>query len=139
MAIHLRRDERENVRKRLAGSGLREFEWVADDEGSRWVCLDAAGTMVELFLAGDSDVHAREYARRVTVRIGPMELPFISPEDLVLRKLVNARRRRASDFADAVGVLRVQGDRFDSGYVRRHCAVHRVCASFEDALKAAAT
>lgn len=62
-------------------------------------------------------------------------LPFISAEDLVLRKLVNMRIRRGQDYDDAVSVLAVQGLRFDHAYVRGRCALDRVCDLFERAVK----
>ncbi len=61
-------------------------------------------------------------------------VPFLSPEDLVLRKLVNTRLRRGYDYDDAVSVLIVQADSFDHAYLRAHCALYRVCELFEKAL-----
>ncbi|HEX9816258.1 MAG TPA: hypothetical protein VGB18_04700, partial [Candidatus Thermoplasmatota archaeon] len=99
--------------------------------------LDPTGLPVEFFFSARSAVQDREFERRVKRRIDDTPIWLISPEDLVLRKLVNVRLRNKSDFEDAVGVLQIQGDSFDVKYVRAHCATYRVCGLFEQAVRAA--
>ena len=137
VAVHLPVEQRKAVRDALKPAGYRGFEWVADEWGKRWRCLGPEDLPVELFFAAETELHRREFERRVVLEVLGRKMPFVSPEDLVLRKLVNCRMRRYQDFDDAVGVVRVQGRRLDGGYLRRHCGVHRVCALLDQALAAA--
>jgi hypothetical protein len=127
--------EREKVRASLEGSELRSFFWAEDPLwGRRFRCFDRDGVLVELFFTGVTELHKREYERRVQRTIDGERFWFISPEDLVLRKLVNTRLRKKMDYSDAVSILELQSD-FDSDYIRKHCAVYRVCGLFEEAAK----
>lgn len=129
---------REEVRAALAGTELTSLFWAEDPVwGRRYRCFDRDGILVELFLTATTALHEREFRRRVLRSIEGQPIWFISPEDLVLRKLVNCRLRKKLDFSDAVSVLQLQGDSFDHGYVRHHCAVHRVCELYELAMREA--
>ncbi|MHB8586999.1 MAG: hypothetical protein ACYDDF_14310 [Thermoplasmatota archaeon] len=92
---------------------------------------------MELFFTPPRALYDEEFRRRVSIAFRDAQIPFISPEDLVLRKLVNTRLRRGLDFQDAVSVLAVQGVTFDEAYVRNRCQNYRVCELFDDALKVA--
>lgn len=82
-------------------------------------------------------VHDREFDRRVGVVIRGEDLPFLSAEDLVLRKLVNVRLRRGSDYDDVVSVLATQGGAIDLAYLRAHAGFYRVGELLERAVKEA--
>jgi hypothetical protein len=136
IVLFLKPDERRRVRSVLERNGIHRLEWKEHPEwGKRWYGLDKTGLPVEFFFAGESPVSQREYERRRSVKDGRHAIEVISPEDLVLRKLVNCRLRAKRDFEDAVSVLRVQGDAFDSAYVREHCGVYRICGLFSEAQK----
>lgn len=138
IAIHLPESDRERVRAVLEQAGLTRFQWRVHPEwGRRWWCLDPTGLPVEFFFTGESPVAAREHERRRRAQIGGNQVWVISPEDLVLRKLVNCRLRAAHDYHDVISVLRVQGGNFDRDYVRQHCSVYRICGLFERAAEEA--
>lgn len=138
VVIHVPSSERERVRTILERHGLRDLDWREDPLwGRRWLGIDKSALPVEIFLTGGSPVAEREYERRRPVQVGGHRIWFISPEDLVLRKLVNCRLRKARDFEDAVSVLRVQGETLDFGYLRAHCGVYGVCGLLDQALQEA--
>lgn len=107
--------------------------------GRRTMGTDPSEYKIELFYAPKHPLHDREFSRRVFVEFRGQRLPFLSPEDLILRKLVNTKHRRAQDYDDVLMVIAVQDDTLDLDYVREHCGVHRVCGLFERALKDAET
>lgn len=136
IALPLQPEERDRVRVALEGKVFDSFHWAVDPEwGQRYRCKHGSGLPVELFFSGHTEVGRREFGRRVAKKVRGTSVWFISPEDLVLRKLVNCRLRSGVDFDDVVGVLRVQGTKFDSAYVKNHCAVYRVCGLFDQALR----
>ena len=138
VVISLRPADRDRVREALEGTELTSWHWAEDPPwGRRFRCFDRDGILVELFLTGGSALHEREFERRVKRIVRGTPTWFLSPEDLVLRKLVNCRLRKSMDFDDAISVIRVQGAQLDHDYVRRHCAVHRVCGLFERAVQEA--
>lgn len=107
--------------------------------GRRTMGYDPSEYKIELFYAPNHPLHDREFERRVFVEFEGRRLPFISPEDLILRKLVNTKHRRAQDYDDVLTVILAQGDDLDHAYIREHCGVHRVCKLFERALEDAKT
>lgn len=128
VAIHVRFEEREDVKPVLWDLGHGDIEErVAPEWGKRLVTTHPSGLRIEVFFTAGHQLYEREFERRATVDIQGREVPFISPEDLILRKLVNMRKRRGVDWEDALAVGRVQGDDLDYEYLREHCAVHRVC------------
>lgn len=140
VAIHLRFNEREEVEPLLEDLGDGEIEErVAPEWGKRLVTTHPSGLRIEVFFTAGHQLYEREFERSVTVNLNGREVPFISPEDLILRKLVNMRKRRGVDWEDALSVGHVQGDDLDYTYLRDHCAVHRVCGlvdQIEDAARA---
>lgn len=105
--------------------------------GQRLVALLPSGVELELFFTKGHPCYAREFERRVLITFRGEQIPFLSPEDLILRKLVNSKLRTKHDIDDAVNVARVQGDRLDLGYLREHCGVQRVCGLLEEVLEEA--
>jgi hypothetical protein len=136
VVVHIEFDEHPRVVDHLTKNGYQGFSTREDEWGRRAVGSDASGMEIEVFFTPRNDVYDREFDRAVTVDVQGIQLRVISPEDLVLRKLVNCRLRRGPDFDDAVSVLRTQGSSFDYTYIRRHCAVYRVCALFDAAVHA---
>ncbi|MEA3199087.1 MAG: hypothetical protein QOE90_515 [Thermoplasmata archaeon] len=138
IVVHLPFEHRDRVRailEKLGGTGIEERR---DEWGKRIVADTPSGLEVEVFFTPPNVVYDREYARRRAVPVTGRAIPFISPEDLVLRKLVNTRLRRGLDYDDAVGVLRVQGEAIDLAYLRAHCVLYRVCDLLERAIQDAA-
>lgn len=103
--------------------------------GKRLAGTLPSGLVLEIFFTPASQVHDREFDRRVFVPIRGEDLPFLSAEDLVLRKLVNMRLRRGSDYDDVVSVLATQGAGIDISYLRAHAGFYRVVDILERAVK----
>jgi hypothetical protein len=127
LAVRLDFDERGRVEDALRSLTDEPIEERKDRMGHRLVTDLPSGLMVEVFFVYGHPLYDREYERRVVVEIRDVPTPLISPEDLILRKLVNTRIRRGHDLKDAFGVAETQGERLDIGYLREHCAAHRVC------------
>lgn len=135
--VHLPSSEKGRIERVLKGLGHTEIQERKDEWGFRLVVETEGGLEVEIFLTPANEVFDREYDRRVERAVRGHPLPFIGPEDLVLRKLVNTRLRRGPDFEDAVGVLAVQKGAIDLSWLRRACSVCRVCELLERAISAA--
>jgi hypothetical protein len=113
-------------------AALRDSFYV-DDEAARSAVARRASfnvihlpTMfkVDLFVLGDDALARSELARRERHSIGdpPVEVFVASAEDVVIQKLLWYRLgREVSDrqWLDLVGVLKVQGERLDTDYLRR--------------------
>lgn len=136
--IHLPFSEHARVRAVLERFGHVDIETRKDEFGQRLVVEPTPGIMLELFFTPRNVVYDREYDRRVVIPFRGLDLPFISPEDLALRKLVNTRLRRGLDYDDVVGLLAVQRDAIDLAYLRAHAAFYRVGELLERAIADAA-
>lgn len=135
LVVRLAFGERERVAKLLRKNHLTQIEERLDPQWGKRLAADLpSGLVLEVFFTPATELHRREYERRVVIDVQGEPVPFMSAEDLVLRKLVNTRLRRGLDYDDVVGVIARQGDRLDLGYIREHCAVHRACAVLDRAL-----
>lgn len=140
LVVHLPFSERGRVRTILEGERLADIHERVDEVWGKRVAADLpSGLTLEVFFTPPHPVHDREYARRVIVKLRGEEIPVISPEDLILRKLVNIRYRRGLDYDDALGVLARQGNRIDLAYLRAHAGFYRVQEHLERAINEAAT
>jgi hypothetical protein len=89
-----------------------------------------------------NDAYSREqFRRRVRERTSQfgaeMELPVVSPEDIILAKLSWFRAGgEVSDrqWSDVLGVLKVQGERLDIAYLRKWSEWLRVTDLLDQAL-----
>jgi hypothetical protein len=103
----------------------------------------ATGVKVDLFMAGGSPLDQAQLHRRRRVQIAadpPRYLYVHSPEDILLQKLLWYRRGgEASDrqWRDVLGILSVQGEALDLGYVRETAADVGLSDLVEKALVAA--
>lgn len=70
---------------------------------------------VDLVLAG-SGLEQEFLERASPVLVGTLDIPVITPEDLLISKILAARPK---DLEDVRGILRVRGDTLDLGRVRR--------------------
>lgn len=137
--VHLPFSEHGRVREILERERLADIHERVDELWGKRLAADLpSGLTLEVFFTPVNPVHDREYARRVMVQLHGEQIPVLSPEDLVLRKLVNIRLRRGLDYDDAVGVLARQGSRLDLAYLRAHAGFYRVQEHLERAIKDAA-
>lgn len=132
--VHLPLTDDPKVEAVLRGLGHQKIERRRDEWGHRLV-VEAGGLEIEVFLTPPNPVYDREYSRRVVVDFRGEPIPFLSAEDVVVRKLVNTRLRRGHDYDDAVGVIVVQREHLDREYLRTHCAFYRVGELLERAFK----
>lgn len=132
LVVRMDFDEHERVEEVLRSLTGEPIEERKDQMGHRLVTDLPSGLMLEVFFIYGHPLYDREYERRVEIEVEGVCVPVISPEDLILRKLVNTRIRRGKDLEDAFGVAARQGERLDLQYLREHCAVHRVCDHVEE-------
>lgn len=132
VSVNLPFRERDRLRGVLEELGDEVEERTSPQWGKRLVTTHPSGLEIEVFFVSGHPFYRREFDRRVTRTVRGEEVPFISPEDLVLRKLVNHRKRRGEDWADAESVARVQGTDLDLAYLREHCGPQRVCGLVEE-------
>lgn len=137
VVVHMPVERSGEVRSVLEAAGCSRTEDRRDEFGERVATITPEGPLLEVFFTPPNPVYDREYERRVGVLVGGRKVWFLSPEDLVLRKLVNSRLRRANDLDDAVSVVATQGAKLDLSYIRKHCGTYRVCEVFEQALRTA--
>lgn len=139
VVVHLPFAQRGRLVRLLRKSRCEALQERVDDWGQRVAFLEPGGVPVEAFFTLSHEVYDREFARSVPIDVGGNKVPFISPEELVPRRLENSRLRRGPDFDDAESVLQVPGANFGQDYVRRHCGVYRGCALFQEPLGASAS
>lgn len=131
VAVSLEGQPPETMAAQLATSGWPVHGPVRSEFGQAYR-VAAPLLPVEVFLLPPTPLHDRELARALEVDFAGRTFRVVSPEDFVLRKLVNMKLRRdPNDRRDAWGTLYKGWESFDFGYVRQHCAVQRVCGWFE--------
>jgi predicted nucleotidyltransferase len=124
---------------------VRELGYTVADEYDRgWVdvvagmpivkarlFLEGQGVDIDIFLA-ESPYQQQLLARRRSEDIDGSRVWFVSPEDLVLLKLISYRPRDVADIGD---ILFTQG-RLDEDYMRRWAATLGVSSRLDEALAA---
>lgn len=133
VAVHLPFEDRDQTRPVLEELADGPIEERGDPQwGKRLITLLASRLDLEVFFTHGQPLYRRAFERRVAIEVQGQPVPFISPEDLILCKLVNTRKRRANDLQDAFAVAQIQGDNLDLSYLQEHCAPHRVCHRVEE-------
>jgi hypothetical protein len=100
---------------------------------------------IDFFIRGQDDYARQEMRRRLAVAVDEAVSRTIfvaSPEDVVLQKLVWYRmgsRISERQWADVLGVIKVQGDRLDRDYLTRWAKELAVADLVEEALRGAET
>lgn len=78
----------------------------------------ATGWKVDFIIPAYDEFHIEEFARRRTVEIDGLRLSVVSPEDIVIAKLLWAKAgQSARQIEDAATVVRLQGPKLDIGYI----------------------
>lgn len=133
LSVHLDFGQRDRIRPLLQELGATDIEEREDPRwGKRLVTTHPSGLEIEVFFTAGHELYEREFQRKVSQTFRGEQIPVISPEDLILRKLVNTKKRRGEDLEDARSVAGVYGQDLDLGYLREHCSVHRVCGLVEE-------
>lgn len=131
--------ERKPVVDLLTRLGHKAIEERKDEWGQRVVVQIADNLELEVFFTPPRPPYDEEYARRVIIDVESESVPFLSAEDLVVRKLVNTRLRRGIDFDDVVGILVTQRGKLDLARIRTKAGFYRVEATLDRAIEAADT
>lgn len=89
--------------------------------------------LVDLFLAR-GDFMKTALLRKRRVKVLGIEIPVISPEDLILQKLLSGRTR---DIEDAYEILLCQKGKLDIGYLKKWAAELGISSHLKDELTSA--
>lgn len=96
---------------------------------------------VDLFVAGGTPLDASQLARRLRVDLGDRRVLYVHPpEDILLQKLHWYRRGgEVSDrqWRDVAAIVRVQGERLNTAYLRENAGVLGVSDLLDRALREA--
>jgi len=98
---------------------------------------------IDFFVRRQGDFARQEMERRVPVVIdeaSQRKVFLASPEDIILQKLIWYRRGgRISErqWTDVLGVIKIQGDRLDRGYINRWAAELAIADLVEEAMRTA--
>lgn len=126
IVLDMRGRSAEDVRMLFASRGYTVEGPLKGDLGSRLV-LDLPDYEADLWLAPDTEVHRGEMERAREIDYNGLRLRIMHPEDYVLRKLVNTRRRRnPNDLDDAYQVLLHAWDQIDPERLVARATGHRV-------------
>lgn len=136
LVVQLPFADRKPVVDLLARLGHTSLEERKDEWGQRVVAQIADNLELEVFF---TPPHDEEYARRVVYEVEGEAVPFLSAEDLVVRKLVNTRLRHGIDFDDVIGILVTQRGRLDLNRVHEEARFYRVERALDRAIEAADT
>lgn len=80
----------------------------------------ATGWKVDLIIRKPREFSREEFERRRPVQVSGVTLDVATAEDVLIAKLEWAKRgASARQIEDAAGIIRLQGDRLDRGYVER--------------------
>lgn len=116
----------EDVRDAFERAGYRVEGPLKGDLGTRLV-LDLPDYEADLWLAPDTEIHRGEMAKAIEVDYHGLPLRIMHPEDYVLRKLVNTRKRRnPNDLDDAYHVLLHAWEHVDPERLIRRASGHRL-------------
>jgi hypothetical protein len=92
----------------------RQFNAIASD----------AAFKVDLIVRRDRPFSIEEFRRRRPARVGNEDVALATPEDTILSKLEWAKKGGSErQLEDAAGIVAVQGDALDRGYIGRWAAV----------------
>lgn len=85
----------------------------------------ATGWKVDFIIPPFEEFNVEEFERRQIFEVGNLQLSVVSPEDIVIAKLLWARAGQSErQLEDAAAVVRFQAENFDQSYVEKW--VHRL-------------
>lgn len=98
---------------------------------------------IDLFVAGGTPLDHQQIARRTAVTLGPGRTLYVHPpEDVLLQKLhwyMKGGHVSDRQWRDILGIVRVQGVRLDTAYLRTQAPALGVEVLLENALSAGGT
>ena len=98
----------------------------------------ATSIKVDVFIAGGTPLDDQQLARRKRVEIEPGQVIYVHPpEDILLQKLrwfAKGGARSDRQWRDILGIIRTQGSRLDTAYLRANAAAIDVEAALTRAL-----
>lgn len=95
-----------------------------------------AGWKADIIIIKKRAYSKQEFSRRKDVNVMGMNISLVSPEDSILSKLEWSKDRESqTQYKDALGVLRIQGDLLDFDYLKKWAKKLNVEASLEQLLK----
>ena len=78
----------------------------------------ATGWKIDFIIPPFEEFNIQEFERRQTIRVGQLELSVVSPEDIVIAKLLWARAGESErQLEDAATVVRFQAEGLDRRYI----------------------
>jgi hypothetical protein len=80
----------------------------------------ATGWKIDFIIPPFDEFHEEEFARRRLIDIDGLQLSVVSPEDIVIAKLLWAKSGASErQIEDAATVIRVQGSKLDAAYLAK--------------------
>lgn len=113
---------------------------IAHAEASFNITHHATGINIDIFVTADRPFDRSRYSRAQDHLLpGAAEsIKLTSPEDVVLNKLLwywQDQIERAKQWRDAQGIIRVQGDALELGYLRQWAATLQIAPLLDAALR----
>ena len=79
---------------------------------------------VDFFVAGSDAFNKQKLARRISLDINGEKVNFVSPEDLILSKLLWYKSSHSNrQLEDAESVLKIQKDKLDFNYLKKWTSI----------------
>lgn len=80
----------------------------------------ASGWKVDFIIPPLDDFHIEEFERRMTVEAEGLRLSVVSPEDIVIAKLLWAKAGESEwQIGDAAAIVRIQASKLDRSYIEQ--------------------
>ncbi|QQG46052.1 MAG: hypothetical protein HYY55_03775 [Candidatus Niyogibacteria bacterium] len=122
--IELRREDLGNLQNALrdlskAGYVDKEMMKEAFARRGEFNFIDGdTGIKVDFWVAKGDDLAKQEFSRKIPKKIKNRMIYFISPEDLILRKLLwDKSMPSTKQLEDAESILKISGDKLDMKYL----------------------
>ena len=98
----------------MGGYAVSEFNFVYPESNLK----------VDFFVAGSDQFNKQKLARRISLDINGEKVNFVSPEDLILSKLLWYKSSHSNrQLEDAESVLKIQKDKLDFNYLKKWTSI----------------
>lgn len=125
IAIELKEPDIKPLARELRG-GLGEDVYIDEDMiraeyermGEFNVIIPGSGLKIDFFVVRDDPFEKKRFGRTIIKKIGKEVVRFISPEDLILTKLVwHKKSGSQKQLEDVQSVIAIQGKKLDTKYL----------------------